>query len=166
MGSFWNKKTDEHFPFGWTCMLSKLNYSSQPSWSRHQVVIRLKRRAKADTVYTIYIERERKGEEKQPAVSTKKKRKRGNIPYHDKTLISLPSSEKMRQSNHSNTSDFVAFLLFFLFFLIPQLLERPFRFCSYRLMLSSWLAAANLISSIDFAHATSYRATSNLNVVS
>jgi hypothetical protein len=53
-------------------MLSKLNYSSQPSWSRHQVVIRLKRRAKADTVY-IYIERERKGEEKQPAVSTKKK---------------------------------------------------------------------------------------------
>jgi cyclophilin family peptidyl-prolyl cis-trans isomerase len=44
----------------------------------------------------------------------------GHIPKgRDKTLISLASSEKMRQSNHSNTSDFFLFLLFFsLFFFL------------------------------------------------
>lgn len=46
-----NKKTDEHLPFFVFCfpgvelvyVESKLNYSSEPSWSRHQVVIRLKK---------------------------------------------------------------------------------------------------------------------------
>lgn len=55
------------------------------------------------------------GAEEETAVGSQ-----GNIPKgRDKTLISLASSEKMRQSNHSNTSDFPFSSFLFFFFLSP-----------------------------------------------
>ena len=85
---------------------------------------------KGQSRYSIYLYRKREKRGRKTAGSQYQKKikiKRGNIPYQDKTLISLPSSEKMRQSNHSNTSDFVAFLLFFFYFLDPSAAGTPFQ---------------------------------------